>query len=79
MSDIRGGSNLPHILGNVPRRPPPPEGLIWPDLGINGQTQKLKSRNRILTKICGRVEGGGVQYRTLEGGGLMSLIRWGGV
>ena len=57
MSDIRGGSNLPHIFGNVPRRPPPPWGGVnLARIGDKWSNSKIQISILDFGQICDRLD-----------------------
>ena len=58
MSDIRGWSNLPHILGTFIRVTPPTIGVNLAQFGDKWSNSKTQISKSVLAKICDRLEGG---------------------
>ena len=55
MSDIRGGSNLPHILGNVPRVPRITIGVNLAQFGDKWSNSKTQISKSDFDQRCGRL------------------------
>ena len=58
MSDIRGGSNLPHILGTFIRVSQHPKGVNLAQFGDKWPNSKTQISKSDFGQIWGRLEGG---------------------
>ena len=58
MSDIRGGSNLPHSLGTFIIVAPPTIGVNLAQFGDKWSNSKTRISKSDFEQICGRLEGG---------------------
>ena len=56
MSDIRGGSNLPHIAGTLNRVAPPPIGVNLAQFGDKWSNSKTQISILDFGQICGRLD-----------------------